>query len=78
MKLSKPIMSITQIVKETGMAKEVVTEMVNQPDQDFAWKTSGGGKWLIDTDRFTHWIDQERVRQRRTRMLRAGQLPGKE
>ncbi|MDO4318289.1 MAG: hypothetical protein Q4C48_08815 [Lachnospiraceae bacterium] len=74
MKLSKPIMSITQIVKETGMAKEVVMEMVNQPDQDFAWKTSGGGKWLIDTERFVRCIEQERVDQRRRRMLQAGML----
>lgn len=74
MKLSKPIMSITQIVKETGIARETIMEMINQPAQDFAWKTNGGGKWLIDTEKFAYRLTQEKEKQRRTRMLRAGML----
>lgn len=60
MNYPKPLMSITEL-REMGFGKEDLNRMVHIPGQNFARKTTGGGKWMIDTEAF------ERFRQNRRR-----------
>lgn len=52
MKYSKPIMSIAEMHKELGIPTQDLRRYVHIPGQKFARKTSGGGKWLFDTEEF--------------------------
>jgi hypothetical protein len=49
MEYPRPIMSITEMHRELAFPIEDLRNAVHIPGQKFAWKTVGGGKWLIDT-----------------------------
>ena len=47
MEYQKPVMSITEL-GSMGFSVRDMKNDVHVPGQKFAWKTSGGGKWMID------------------------------
>ena len=51
----KPMMSIKEIHITMGVPLDFLKQAVHVPGQTFASKTSGGGKWLIDTEEFEKW-----------------------
>lgn len=51
MRYPKPIMSITEL-SEMGFNARLLHNYCHVAGQQFAFKTSPRGKWLIDTERF--------------------------
>lgn len=51
----KPLMSIAEIHIAMGVPLADLKRAVHVPGQKFASKTSGGGKWLIDTAEYEKW-----------------------
>lgn len=51
----KPMMSIKEIHTCMGIPLKELKRAVHVPGQQFASLTSGGGKWLIDTEEYEKW-----------------------
>ena len=60
MEYPKPLMSITEIHTIMGVPLDDLKRAVHVPGQTFATKTSGGGKWLNDTEEFEKWRRKKR------------------
>ena len=59
MNYPKPIMSIAEMTK-LGFSKDYMIRATHRPSQNYAFKTGGGGKILIDTEKFESWREKSR------------------
>lgn len=66
----KALMSITEMVDEMGYSRGYMNQMVNIPGQEFAFKTSENGKWMIDTEAFETFKQKRQRRAGRTGEVR--------
>lgn len=66
----KALMSITEMVDEMGCSRGYMNQMVNIPGQEFAFKTSENGKWMIDTEAFEAFKQKRQRRAGRTGEVR--------
>lgn len=66
----KALMSITEMVDEMGYSRGYMNQMVNIPGQEFAFKTSENGKWMIDTEAFEAFKQKRQKRAGRTGEVR--------
>lgn len=69
----KKVMSITEMV-DVGYPRAYMNQMVNIPGQDFAFKTSEKGKWMIDTEAFEKFKEKRQKRMGRTGEVRSGKI----
>lgn len=51
MEYPKPLMSIAEL-RALGFPKEYLYQMAHKKNQNYATKTTGGGKFLFDTAKF--------------------------
>lgn len=65
MQYPKAVMSITELV-EIGFGRDDMKAACHAEGQDFATRTVGGGKFLIDTEKFEQWR-QKRVQREQAR-----------
>ena len=49
-------MSVTEVSKLTGISRTEIDNMLHIRGQNFGWKTAGGGKWLIDYEKFNNFL----------------------
>ena len=61
MEYQKPVMSITEH-GSVGFSVRDMKNDVHVPGQKFAWKTSGGGKWMIDVREYEKFRNRHRRR----------------
>lgn len=59
MQYPKPIMSLSELA-EMGFPRHELNKNVHARGQTFAFKTTGGGKWLFDTEKYELWRDERR------------------
>lgn len=67
----KAVMSITEMVDVMGYSRTYMKQMVNIPGQEFAFKTSENGKWMIDTEAFEAFKQRRQRRSGRTGEIRS-------
>ncbi len=54
----KPVMSVSEL-KKYGYSAKTIYRIVRSTDgRQFAWQATPGGKWLVDTARFSRYLDK--------------------
>lgn len=59
MKFPKAVMSVSEMTK-MGFTRAFLRSMLDKHGADFAWRTDGGGKWMIDTEAFGRFLNGRR------------------
>ena len=61
MTFPKPIMSLKEL-RDIGFPRQTLIEYTYIKDFP-GFKTPGGGKWLVDTEKFSKWLESRKKRQ---------------